>query len=396
MVLRLTNQQKAYDWGDPDAIPRFLGSEPDGSPVAELWMGAHPAGSSTVLQHDGRPVSLHDLISTRPADMLGPVAAQGVRELPFLFKLLAASRALSIQVHPSREQAAKGFAREEARGVPIDAAERTYKDRNHKPELMYAAGPFWAMSGFRDPDDSASLLSSAGIPVNDTRAVLETVLSMSETDVEAACASLLLPDADPERVYGSRGAVDDQVRLAWVRNLREQYGNDPGILAPLFLNVVRLEAGDALYQGAGLVHAYLRGFGFEIMANCDNVLRAGLTSKYMDVDELLSIVDFTPAAPRLVNPGTPVSGVREFACEVPDFRLLEARPVSGVSTVDLSGCPAIVLCTAGAVTIEPGGVRLSRGESAFVAGSTGAFSLEPVSHTGEVRALIASCSASVV
>lgn len=392
MILRLKNKLKAYDWGDSSAIPRFLGHSPSGSPVAEMWMGAHPAGSSVAETGDGRDVPLVELIATHPHETLGRIAGSGPHELPFLFKLLAAERALSIQVHPSREQAAVGYAWENSRGIALDARERTYKDSNHKPELMRAAGPFWAMSGFRHPDTSLPLLRDAGIAADDTRGILKDVLAMSSAGVSAAYSRLTLPPEDPEDLYREHGEVTDEVRLSWVRALHEQYGPDPGILAPLFLNVVRLDTGDALYQGAGLVHAYLRGFGFEVMANCDNVLRAGLTSKYMNVNELLDIVDFEPAPPALVAPRETAPGVEQYVCPVPDFRLLQTNVATGSREIATAGCPAIVLCIEGSVTIGPDALALERGESAFVGGEHEAFAIAPASSGSPARALIATCT----
>ncbi|MFP4509775.1 MAG: mannose-6-phosphate isomerase, class I [Spirochaetaceae bacterium] len=394
MVLRLKNQLKAYDWGDRVAIPRFLGLKPSDGPVAEMWMGAHPAGSSVVETAEGREVPLVELIAAQPAETLGRMSGSAVHELPFLFKLLAAERALSIQVHPSREQAAVGYAWENSRGIALDARERTYKDSNHKPELIRAAGPFWAMSGFRDPYDSLPLIRAAGITAADTRGVLREVLAMSSAEVTAAHSRLSLPPVDPEELYRDHGELTDEIRLAWVRELQQQYGPDPGTLAPLFLNIVRLDTGEALFQGAGLVHAYLRGFGFEVMANCDNVLRAGLTSKYMNVNELLDIVNFDSAPPARVVPRETGPGVEEYVCPVPDFRLLQARVAEGPREITTGGCPAIVLCVEGSVTA--GGAEaltLKRGESAFIGGAHEGFTLAPASSGTPARALVATCSA---
>lgn len=392
MILRLKNQLKAYEWGDRSAIPRFLGQAPTGSPVAEMWMGAHPAGSSVVETGDGQHVPLVELIASHPHETLGRIAGSGPHELPFLFKLLAAERALSIQVHPSREQAAVGYAWENSRGIALDARERTYKDSNHKPELMRAAGPFWAMSGFRHPDASLPVLRAAGITAADTRGILREVLAMSSAEVTAARSRLTLPPDDPEELYRKHGEVTDEVRLAWVRALQQQYGPDPGILAPLFLNVVRLDTGEALYQGAGLVHAYLRGFGFEVMANCDNVLRAGLTSKYMNVNELLDIVDFEPSPPALVAPREKVPGVEQYVCPVPDFGLLQTNVATESREIATAGCPAVVLCTEGSVTVGSDALCLERGESAFVGGEHEAVTIAPASSGAPARALIATCT----
>ncbi len=392
MILKLTNQLKTYDWGDVDSIPRFLGQRPDGSPVAELWMGAHPAGSSIAADGADAGASLVDLIASRPDEALGRAAATGATELPFLFKLLAAGKALSIQVHPSREQARRGYERENAQGIALDAPERTYKDRNHKPELMLAAGPFWAMSGFRDPAESAVALAQTQIRATDTRGILREVLAMTATDLASAVSRLDLPEEDPEDLYRKQGIVTDAVRFAWVRELQRQYGLDPGILAPLFLNIVRLEAGEALYQGAGLVHAYLRGFGFEVMANCDNVLRAGLTPKFMNVAELLEIVDFGSAAPARVAPVDNEAGVLEYPCPVPDFRLLQLDLHAQQTELSTGGCPAIVLCTRGNILVGVDSLRLSQGESAFVGGSNARIILASSSERQPSQALVASCA----
>ncbi|TVQ27724.1 MAG: mannose-6-phosphate isomerase, class I [Spirochaetaceae bacterium] len=392
MILKLTNQLKTYDWGDIDSIARFLGQRPDGSPIAELWMGAHPAGSSLVSAGGDAGTSLLDLIASHREETLGRAAAAGATELPFLFKLLAAGKALSIQVHPSREQAKRGYERENAQGIALDAPERTYKDRNHKPELMLAAGPFWAMSGFRDPAESAAVLALTGIRASDTRGILSEVLALTATDLAAAVSRIDLPDEDPEDLYRAQGGVTDAVRFAWVHELQRQYGLDPGILAPLFLNVVRLDAGEALYQGAGLLHAYLRGFGFEVMANCDNVLRAGLTPKFMNVAELLEIVDFGSGPPARVTPVAHASDVLEYPCPVPDFRLLQLDLRAQPTDLSTGGCPAIVLCTRGSIQVGTDALKLSQGESAFVGGGNARIKLASSNETQPAQALVASCA----
>ncbi|GAB2791209.1 mannose-6-phosphate isomerase, class I [Streptomyces chlorus] len=360
---RLDNAIRPYAWGSTTAIAQLLGVEPTGEPQAEMWMGAHPGAPSRT----GRG-TLAEVIDADPERELGAasVAKFGPR-LPFLLKLLAAGAPLSLQVHPDLDQAKAGYADEEQRGVPADAAHRTYKDANHKPELVCALTDFDGLCGFRDPLRAAELLDALGVdslkPYVDLlhahpeeaalREVLTAILTadrdeMAHTVTEAAAAC--------DRLGGEHAPYAD---------IAHHYPGDPGVIAAMLLNHVRLQPGEALYLGAGVPHAYLNGLGVEIMANSDNVLRCGLTPKHVDVPELLRIVRFEAGDPGVLRPEAAPDGEELYDTPTDEFRLSRYALPAGGTTHDLTlATPQILLCTAGSV--RAGEHQLSPGTSVFV------------------------------
>lgn len=258
-----------YDWGDPDFIPELLGLEPDGRPWAELWLGTHANGPATLP--DGRPLQ----------DVTGP--------LPFLLKVLAADRPLSLQVHPNPDQAREGY-----------AAGR-YPDPNAKPELLCALTPFEALCGVRPADATLELLDELG--ARELAAVVgadgpgQAIAALYRG--ELAVAPLLRAAAD-----------SDRPEAVWVKRLAERYPDEPSVAATLLLNLVVLAPGQAMSLGAGNLHAYLGGAGIELMGASDNVVRGGLTTKPVDVDDLLHVLDPTPLADPVIEARTeyPLAG----------------------------------------------------------------------------------------
>ncbi|MFD6875249.1 MULTISPECIES: mannose-6-phosphate isomerase, class I [unclassified Streptomyces] len=362
---RLTNTIRPYAWGSTTAIPTLLGVEPTGEPQAEMWMGAHP-GAPSRLERGAGGTTLADVIAADPEGELGAatVAKFGPR-LPFLLKILAAGAPLSVQVHPDLAQAKEGFADEERRGVPIDAGHRNYKDANHKPELICALTPFDGLCGFRPPLEAAALLEGLGVdslkPYADLlrahpeeaalREVLTAVLTadraeMARTVTEAAAAA--------ERLGGP---------YAPYAGLVHEFPGDPGVIAAMLLNHVRLQPGEAMFLGAGIPHAYIDGLGVELMANSDNVLRCGLTPKHVDVPELLKVVIFEPSAPGIMRPEA--DGEEVYETPIDEFRLSRFLLAPGGAPQRLpDATPQILLCTAGAP--KAGELTLAPGESVFV------------------------------
>ena len=355
-VIPLEGVERHYAWGSTTAIPDLLGREPDGTPVAELWFGTHPDAPAGV---PGQDDTLADLIAADPERTVGPAVLEDFGpHLPFLVKILAAESPLSIQVHPTREQARAGFDAEEAAGVARDAAERTYKDANHKPELLCALDTFEALCGFRPVDETLAALDQLDVP----QLGFLSDLLRGPDPLRAAMAELLAID-DPaplvDEVARAAGSLGRHAELARVVELTSTaFPGDVGVLVALLLNYVRLAPGEAIYLPAGNVHAYLRGTGIEVMAASDNVLRCGLTPKHIDRDAVLQVADFH----ELPDPRWPAEhGV--FAVPVPDFRLVPF-PV-GEQPISLGGAePWIVLCSEGEVTVDA--VRLRPGEAAFV------------------------------
>lgn len=360
---RLDNTIRPYAWGSTTAIPRLLGVEPTGEPQAEMWMGAHPGAPSRTLRGP-----LTEVIDEAPEKELGreAVAKFGPR-LPFLLKLLAAGAPLSLQVHPDLAQAKEGYEDEERRGVPIDAPHRNYKDANHKPELICALTEFDGLCGFRAPAEAADLLAALDVdslkPYVDLlhahpeeAALREVLTAVLSADREQMAATVTEAAAACARLGGGHAPYAD---------LAHHYPGDPGVIAAMLLNHVRLQPGEALFLGAGVPHAYLNGLGVEIMANSDNVLRCGLTPKHVDVPELLRIVRFEASDPGVLRPEASPDGEEVYETPIDEFRLSRYALVAGAPVHDLTlGTPQILLCTAGSV--QAGEHALGPGRSVFV------------------------------
>ncbi|MFI2609430.1 mannose-6-phosphate isomerase, class I [Kitasatospora sp. NPDC018619] len=379
----LRNPVRRYAWGSPTAIPALTGTAPDGTPQAELWLGAHPSAPSLLLGDDG-PRPLDELIAADPQGLLG---ADTVRrfgpELPFLFKVLAADRALSLQVHPTRAQAEAGYAAEQARGVPPDAPERVFKDRGHKPELLCALGDFEALCGFRPTAGSARLLDALGVLPHWGTALrtgpAESVLpGLLRAGLAADGSELAAVTAALRRTAAGGGPY--AASCAAYARLADEYPGDRGLLPALLLHHVRLTAGQALYLDAGVPHAYLRGVGVELMANSDNVLRCGLTPKHVDVDGLLAVTSFRPGEPGVLAPRPAGGGAEEeYPSPAEEFRLSRLRPGAADLRVDLPG-PQILLCVAGRARLraaDGSALALPAGASAYLPPGAG-----PVALTG--------------
>lgn len=353
---RLRNSVMHYGWGSATAIPEFLGEPGDGQPWAEMWFGAHPKASSVLQDFDGEDVPLLEAIRRRPS-LLGEHTVERFGErLPFLVKLLAAGQPLSLQVHPPEGMAAEGFAREEAEGVALDDPERTYKDPHHKPEAMIALAPTQTLAGFRPVEEARELLAGLGLPWADHVACLlgdgmlaafEALLDAGAWDGHRAgvltrCRELAARD----RAYELVGVLD------------EHFPGDSGAGAPLLLNVVEYSAGEALFVPARQVHAHVAGFGLEVMAASDNVIRAGLTPKHVDRAALFRAIDPLSAEPAVVD----VRAAGRLAVPADEF----AVTVLSVGGRFPGAGPkiAVSLDAGGAVV---GDLELSRGQAVFVA-----------------------------
>jgi mannose-6-phosphate isomerase len=319
-----------YAWGDPAAIADLRGVEPDGELQAELWFGTHPGGASHLA--DGRPLE----------STAGP--------LPYLVKVLAARTPLSLQVHPSMSQAEAGYAREDAAGLPLDAPQRNYRDRMHKPELLCALTPFEAVCGIAPIEQTDRLLGELGAPAASIRTVL------GHAGVNGAIGMLLHDRPDLSALVATAQQHPDP-RCTWLVRAAEMYPGDPSAAILLLLNHVAMQPGDAIFLGAGNLHAYLCGMGVEVMAASDNVLRCGLTTKFVDAEEVLRVLDDTPLADPLVHAvARPDEGL-DYPVPVPDFRVARYE-IDGAAAWTAEG-PELALCTHG----EFGPV--SRGQCVF-------------------------------
>lgn len=386
-IYPLENPVMAYAWGSYTAMADLFGQpRPSETPQAELWMGAHPKAPSIIAGHQP-PLSLLDLIVGDPRKMLGDqVCGAFDNRLPYLFKVLAAKEPLSIQAHPNLAQARAGFARENRAGIPLDAPRRNYRDDNHKPELICALTPFWAMCGFRPPEQIARLLEkacggtlahfidplqspSAQLPL---RVFLEGLLTLAPGDRDEALE---------EAITYCLATREDASHWRWIPRLAKAYPGDIGALAPLFLNLVCLQPGEALFLPAGELHAYLEGTAIEIMANSDNVLRGGLTPKHVDLPALLEVLSFKSRGLSVLTAGPKMRGVAAYDAHCPEFQMFRVLPGQGQGPIELKvRGPEILLCTAGQIQLSAGDIEevlvMRKGNSVFIPAATDAYRLD--------------------
>jgi mannose-6-phosphate isomerase len=383
----LKNTIQEYAWGSRTAIPELLDQPvPAEKPQAELWMGAHPKAPSQVLS-DGIWRSLPEVIQENPAETLGQeVAARFSNKLPFLFKVLAAARPLSIQAHPNKEQAEQGFARENELGVPLDAPQRNYRDDNHKPEIICALTPFCALNGFRKLEEALRLLEKIRVP--GLAEIVSFLRSHPNRDgLKKFFNHLMTTDRGKQRkiveqaVNSAEQQTNEEPVWTWMIKLNEEYPGDMGVLSPLFLNLVRLKPQQAMYLPAGELHGYLEGVGIELMANSDNVLRGGLTPKHIDVQELLTVLNFTYDDLNILGPENLAFGEATYSTEAEEFvlsvmRLNKGAPFSSPRNRSVE----IMICTEGEVSVtdlSAGDItRLTRGISIIVPAAVEQYRIE--------------------
>ncbi|GAB3179230.1 mannose-6-phosphate isomerase, class I [Nesterenkonia halophila] len=387
-MFRMINPVQDYAWGSTSALTELFGWPPSAEPRAEVWMGAHPtAPSQVVLDEDGpETTSLDTLLADRP-ELAGAADGGSARAagLPFLLKVLAAARPLSIQTHPDAERARAGFAAEDAAGIPRTDRRRCYPDPSPKPELLVALDEFAALSGFRDADEAAEdlealvrLLRADGagadgtdgsedaeavgsladlLAAGDHHGALEEILRGRREEFVAAAeriTRLLAPEAPALRadVLGRPGGLATSTADT-LRRVAAAFPGDPGLLVTVLLQRVDLRPGEALFLPAGNLHAYLHGVGVEIMASSDNVLRGGLTGKHIDVDELLSVTEARRLPVPHCPPTTPAPGRRRYTPECRDFALERIElPEAGSPLALADEGPAVLLCTAGELVVE--------------------------------------------
>lgn len=385
-IFPLKNPVQKYAWGSRTFIPEMMKrSSPSEEPQAELWMGTHPMAPSTVLV-GGKKIPLAELIRRDPPNFLGEATARKFGDnLPFLFKILAIDRPLSIQAHPDREQAARGFKRELELGVPLDAPHRSYRDPNHKPELICALTPFQALIGFKSPDRILAAFQKvpapalvdeiealAGKPDNEGFKRFFTTLMRMEREKQARIVS--------QTAALCENAVARDPSLERVIDLHHEYPGDVGVLSPLFLDAVVLEPGEAVFIRPGTLHAYIKGSGVELMANSDNVLRGGLTHKSMDIEGLLNILDWEPQTLQVLRPERLTNGEMSYPSFADEFRLSVITPAKGESIESTSeGSPEIVIVVKGHafITVKKTGERLplSQGSAVFIPASVPSYNV---------------------
>jgi mannose-6-phosphate isomerase len=384
MIYTLKNPIKNFPWGSRTAISEYFGvGNPTLDHQAELWMGAHASASSVIYQ-DGVDITLCEAITNNPECWLGKYAKKSSSSLPFLMKILAAAEPLSIQVHPSKASAELGFITENKQGIPLDAVNRNYKDSNHKPELVYALTPYLAMNGFRvfeqiiENFDTLNLPSLKGLflpfkeePSSSSLATFFSSLLALEEEYRKQVLNELLVSI--ELINEDHFAYQASLLIT---HLNKLYPEDIGLFAPLFLNIIELQSGEAMFLYAETPHAYIKGLGIEVMANSDNVLRAGLTPKHIDVQELVKNTCFEPMpfAQLLMEPSSNI-GRKVYPIPVDDFKFDLLSPQGALNLITSS--PEILLCLSGNVTIITDTEKqvLCKGDSVVLPASLGRYNV---------------------
>ncbi len=333
-IFKLKGKVQHYAWGGYEYIPHWLGiKNTEHKPFAEYWMGAHPSASSRLVDGD-KEIILYDVIQQQPEIFIGSKALNEFGELPYLFKILDVNDMLSIQVHPSKTEAEKGFSAEEAAGIPINAPHRNYKDKNHKPEVMVALSEFWLLHGFREKESLKKILEDVPefknfvnlFEEDGYKALYRHVMEMPQQQVN----ELLTPLIKRVLQHKKNNRLTKEQPGWWVAKLyadeNKMHDIDRGIFSIYFFNIVKVKPGEAVFQGAGIPHAYLEGQNVELMANSDNVLRGGLTPKHIDIPELMKHTLFEGIVPDVMKGKDAGSGEKMYNCPVTDF---------GISKIEL-------------------------------------------------------------
>lgn len=377
----LRNKVRDYAWGSTTVMAEFLGQEPTGEPQAEMWIGTHESAPSQIIGLTGEE-SLLDRIIADPVGEIGPeLLAESGPRLPFLLKVIAIAAPLSLQAHPTTEQAIAGFAAEEAAGIPIDAPYRNYRDSSAKPEMICALTPLRALCGFRKVADTIDFLQV--LAVDSLKSYVDILVANPSDGLREIVRDAFTRPAEQRNdvvTAIAQSCQDKQnhptfsAEFAVIADLAERYPGDPGVLVALLMNLVELAPGEAFFMGAGNAHVYLHGLGVEIMANSDNVLRGGFTPKHIDVPELLKVLDFTNGPIEILTGQLDAASSDDTVCEeiynapVRDFRLSRLTINGGRLRLD-NGYPQIVLAVEGnAELIDDSGqpLPLTKGESAYV------------------------------
>lgn len=377
-MYKLTGKIQHYAWGGSGFIPQLLGIENTSrQPCAEYWMGAHPNGPS-VVEYNGSRIILPELIRENAAGLLGKEVAARFGTLPYLFKVLDVKDMLSIQVHPTKTEAEKGFARENEAGIPLNAPHRNYKDDNHKPEVMIALSEFWLLHGFKEKELLRRTLQEteefqALLPVFEKEGYYGLYKQVMEMPGAMADSMLkpLLQKAEPLYKTNRLSKSSPAYWACKAVAANSSYNNiDRGICSIYFFNIVHLHPGQAIFQGAGVPHAYLEGQNIELMANSDNVLRGGLTPKHIDVPELLKHTLFEGIAPQIMN-GEKNGAETIYHCPVPDFEVSQIVAGKQSAYHHTAFSAEILLLTEGEADITCGvqTIHLKKGGSVLIAAS---------------------------
>ncbi|HNS83811.1 MAG: mannose-6-phosphate isomerase, class I [Candidatus Cloacimonas sp.] len=375
-----------YSWGDTKYLQELIGEQQEiGKPLAEIWFGAHPKAPSLVITEKGE-IPMNKLLQDMPENMLG--TKQNIT-LPFLLKILAAAEPLSLQVHPDKQTAQNGFRQEEQEGIPLTDLKRSFKDPNHKPELICALTPFIAMCGFRPFEEIIRNFLILGIAEiwqkfsafnkNPSKNTLKDLFSqILESDSSQLQEFMhILESKQPE--LSPKLKFTCQI----CKHLNEFYPFDSGIVSPLLLNTFTLQPGQAIFLDAGILHSYIQGAGIEIMANSDNVIRGGLTPKFINREILFAITRFETYLPQLIHPHLKINELVSYPTPAEEF-YLSRLILEGTYILDNLHKPLLVFCFKGSFTTEDG-FLLERGKAMFIS-----FVERPVTLSGSADLFIAS------
>jgi mannose-6-phosphate isomerase len=396
-VFRLQGKVQHYDWGGKDFLPALLNiPNPENKPFAEYWMGAHRNGPSALESENNNRLSLDKFIAKDPAGTLGATVYKAFGRLPFLLKILDVRNMLSIQVHPTKKNAESAFAMENLMKVPLDSSSRNYKDDNHKPELMVALGDFWLLHGFKSPktlENALGQVPELNFLINvfakgNYKKLYREVMYMEQTEVDKTLMPLLnriLPKYQ-------RGELKKNTEDFWAARaatiFNKERNIDRGIFSIYFFNLLLLKKGEGIFQDAGIPHAYLEGQNIEIMANSDNVLRAGLTTKHINVDELMKHVIFSETIPEIIHPEKHAERWELFPAPVNDFELCLLSLDKGERIKMNSKSLEIYFVLEGELLIQEEGAQLfrrGRGQ-AFLSLTQSEFSCESIAQSLLIRA----------
>lgn len=392
-IFILDNTIQKYDWGTKDALAKLLGlKNQEKEPWAELWMGAHPKSPSTAINpHNQEKTKLDKLIASNPKAFLGKnIAKKFDNSLPFLLKVLSANKPLSIQAHPSKHKAEKGFAREEFFGIPLDAPERNYKDTNNKPETLVAITPFEALCGFRPIEEIIYYIKllvpkdweniAGRLAKNPGKLELSvlfyTFISNKQTNsqlnldyVKKRCKQIL---ANKET------NISDQNTFSWILKLMDYYPGDVGCLAPIVLNLLKLHKWEAINLPSSQPHAYLKGTAIEIMANSDNVVRGGLTTKHKDIPEFIACLSFDSLKIEALK-GIPQSDAFfVYPSENTEYRISKMELDGQLEISGRADSPEILLCLEGSLNLkskDATAVTMKQGSSVFITADEESYTL---------------------
>ncbi|HWB28815.1 MAG TPA: mannose-6-phosphate isomerase, class I [Chitinophagaceae bacterium] len=358
-IFKLKGKVQHYAWGGFEFIPHWLGIENTAhKPYAEFWMGAHPSASAALMTNEAE-ILLHSAVQNEPARFLGQKVFKQFGELPYLFKILDVKDMLSIQVHPTKAGAIEGYEAEEAAGVLLQAPSRNYKDKNHKPEVMVALSEFWLLHGFLEKEALLEVLMNTPefggmediFNLEGYKGLYQYVMELPQEEVN----SLLTPLVKRELKAKEEGSLTKKQPGWWVSKL---YGGkdadiiDRGVFSIYFFNIVKALPGEAIFQGAGVPHAYLEGQNVELMANSDNVLRGGLTPKHVDVPQLLKHTVFEGTVVNIM-PGEKLGeGEAVYNCPVPDFGISKIGLVAGQQATGSSSSMEIIVVIDGLLQVQ--------------------------------------------